>query len=102
VFEEYESTLWDTLSKVNCSHPTYLSMLTRAVQLQEYQTSKTKSLIPGSEVKIVDPGTERAATLRQADAALGRVVENRLLTKPGAPMKRHIGECVIHFLNEDV
>ena len=44
-------------------------------------------------------GTARAAALRQPDAALGRVIENRLLTKPGAPVKRHIGKLhEIYFL----
>jgi len=44
-------------------------------------------------VQTVDPGTARPAVLRQPDAALGRVVENRILTKPGVPVKRHIGKC---------
>jgi cytochrome P450/NADPH-cytochrome P450 reductase len=43
-------------------------------------------------VQTVDPGTARAAVLRQPDAALGRVVENRILTKSGVPVKRHIGK----------
>jgi hypothetical protein len=38
----------------------------------------------------VDVGKERAAALRQPDVLLGRVVENRVLTKDG-PVKRHIG-----------
>lgn len=36
-------------------------------------------------------GTERAEALRQ-EASLGRVVENRVLTKGNGPVKRHIGE----------
>jgi cytochrome P450 / NADPH-cytochrome P450 reductase len=44
------------------------------------------------DVKTIDHGTARAAALRQPNAALGRVVENRILTKPGVPVKRHIGE----------
>ena len=39
----------------------------------------------------MDEGTFRASVLRQPDAALGTVVENKLLTSPGAPAKRHIG-----------
>lgn len=74
-------------------HLEYARGLTDVAHLQEYQTSQSKSSSPGLEVKIVDPGTERAATLRQTDASLGRVIENRLLTKPGGPMKRHIGQC---------
>jgi cytochrome P450/NADPH-cytochrome P450 reductase len=71
VFDEFETNLWETLTK-------------------EYQTSGSSGSAPEFEVKVIDPGIERAATLRQTDAALGRVVENRLLTKPGVPMKRHI------------
>ena len=41
---------------------------------------------------MVDPGTARAAILCQPDAALGRVMENQILTKLGVPLKRHIGK----------
>ena len=44
-------------------------------------------------MRTVDPGTARVAVLRQPDAALGRVTENRILTKSGVPVKRHIGQC---------
>ncbi|KAF7333412.1 Fatty acid hydroxylase [Mycena venus] len=70
MFDEFEAKLWVTLSK-------------------EYSTSRSASLVQGLEVKTVDAGKERAAALRQADALLGRVVENRVLTKTG-PVKRHI------------
>jgi cytochrome P450/NADPH-cytochrome P450 reductase len=43
------------------------------------------------DVKIADPGTQRAISLRQPDAALGRVVENKLLTRDAVQDKRHIG-----------
>ncbi|KAJ6600950.1 fatty acid hydroxylase [Mycena vulgaris] len=69
-FDEFEAGLWATLSK-------------------EYSTSRSESLAPTLEVKTVDVGKERATALRQADALLGRVVENRVLTKDG-PVKRHI------------
>lgn len=46
--------------------------------------------MPTLQVKTVDAGKERATVLRQEDALLGRVVENRVLTKNG-PVKRHIG-----------
>lgn len=46
----------------------------------------------GISFKTVDSDISRAAVLRQPDADLGRVVENRLLTSPNAPEKRHIGE----------
>ncbi|KAJ7105601.1 fatty acid hydroxylase [Mycena epipterygia] len=70
VFDEFEAKLWETLTK-------------------EYSTSRSESLAPTLEVKTVDAGKERAAALRQTDALLGRVVENRILTKDG-PVKRHI------------
>jgi cytochrome P450/NADPH-cytochrome P450 reductase len=41
-------------------------------------------------MKLVDAGTSRAAALRQTDVALGTVTDNRILTAPGAPAKRHI------------
>ncbi|KAH8103110.1 fatty acid hydroxylase [Cristinia sonorae] len=44
----------------------------------------------GIEINAIDAGTGRATALRQSDAALGTVIENRLLTPPGAPAKRHI------------
>ncbi|TFK90994.1 bifunctional P-450/NADPH-P450 reductase [Polyporus arcularius HHB13444] len=44
----------------------------------------------GFEVKTVSAGTERAEILRQKDTALGTVAENKILTAPGAPVKRHI------------
>ncbi|KAJ6577595.1 fatty acid hydroxylase [Mycena capillaripes] len=69
-FDEFEAGLWATLSK-------------------EYSTSRSESLAPTLEVKTVDVGKERATALRQADALLGRVIENRVLTKDG-PVKRHI------------
>ncbi|KAF7347083.1 Fatty acid hydroxylase [Mycena venus] len=70
-FDEFEATLWATLSKV------------------EYSTSRSEALAQTLEVKMIDVGKERATALRQADAFLGRVVENRVLTKNG-PVKRHI------------
>ncbi|KAJ7622599.1 fatty acid hydroxylase [Mycena polygramma] len=67
-FEEFETRLWATLS-------------------QEYSTSRSDAQT--LEVRTVDVGKERATALRQNDALLGRVVENRILTKDG-PVKRHI------------
>ncbi|KAJ7740466.1 fatty acid hydroxylase [Mycena maculata] len=69
-FDDWEAGLWVTLSK-------------------EYATSRAEGLAPTLEITTVDAGKERAAALRQADALLGRVVENRVLTKDG-PVKRHI------------
>ncbi|KAJ7640087.1 fatty acid hydroxylase [Mycena polygramma] len=69
-FHEFEVGLWATLSK-------------------EYSTSCSESLAQTLEVKTVDIGKERAMTLRQEDALLGKVIDNRVLTKTG-PVKRHI------------
>ena len=55
--------------------------------------SEGPAVLSGVSMKTVDKGTSRASVLRQADADLGKVVENRLLTSPNAPAKRHIGEC---------
>ncbi|KAH8111193.1 cytochrome P450 oxidoreductase OrdA-like protein [Phellopilus nigrolimitatus] len=41
-------------------------------------------------VEVSKPGKGRATLLRQLDAETGEVIENKVLTKPGAPMKRHI------------
>ncbi|KAF7351739.1 Fatty acid hydroxylase [Mycena sanguinolenta] len=69
-FDEFEVGLWATLSK-------------------EYSTSRSEELAQTLQVTSVDAGKERAAALRQTDALLGRVLENRVLTK-GGPVKRHI------------
>ena len=45
----------------------------------------------GVAVKTLSAGTERAEILRQKDTALGTVAENKVLTAPGAPPKRHLG-----------
>ena len=95
-FDEFEAKLWVTLSMVLmllCQS----GAITNVHYAQEFHTSKKESVSTGFEVKTVDPGTHRAAALRQPDAALGRVVENRILTKPGVPMKRHIGKSPGNF-----
>lgn len=69
VFDDFEAKLWGTLAK-------------------EYSTTKSDSAV--FEVRSVDSGKERAAALRQDDALLGRVIENKVLTHHG-PVKRHIG-----------
>ncbi|KAL0562835.1 hypothetical protein V5O48_019243, partial [Marasmius crinis-equi] len=72
LFDEFVEGLWGRLTK---EYQTLLS------------TSPTSS---GFEVKTVDSGTGRAEALRQAGTGLGKVVENRTLTKPGYGEKRHI------------
>jgi cytochrome P450/NADPH-cytochrome P450 reductase len=52
---------------------------------------KEGSSVPSVNVRFVGAPTARAATLRQPDSKLGLVVENRMLTAPGAPPKHHIG-----------
>ncbi|CCM04888.1 uncharacterized protein FIBRA_07084 [Fibroporia radiculosa] len=72
-YDDWQAQLWESLS-------------------QEYKTvvSQSPDIPRGLEMKTVDPGTFRASVLRQPDAALGTVVENTLLTKPGTSPKRHI------------
>jgi cytochrome P450/NADPH-cytochrome P450 reductase len=65
------------------------------VILQEYSTARSDTIKSTLEVKTVDAGQARASALRQPDALLGRVVENKVLTK-GGPVKRHIGECAMY------
>ncbi|KAF9812238.1 hypothetical protein IEO21_06278 [Rhodonia placenta] len=74
-FDDWEHKLWGTLSKVY------------KATLGEVQDATQVSHLA---VKTVDAGTYRASVLRQPDAALGTVVENRLLTATGVPPKRHI------------
>ncbi|THH18035.1 hypothetical protein EW146_g2890 [Bondarzewia mesenterica] len=69
-FDEWEAQMWQVLTKA-------------------YHTTESKSS-SALQVKTVDAGTARATALRQPDAVLGAVVENRLLTAPGAPAKHHI------------
>ncbi|KAI0763071.1 flavoprotein-like protein [Trametes elegans] len=72
-FDEWEAQLWKTLSNEY------------SIAVQD-----AKSYTGGIALKTIDSGTSRAATLRQPDADLGRVMDNRLLTSPDAPAKRHI------------
>lgn len=57
---------------------------------QEYSTTSSIS-VSAIEIKELSTGTERAATLRQTDAAFGEVISNTVLTARGKPVKRHIG-----------
>ncbi|CAE6373196.1 unnamed protein product [Rhizoctonia solani] len=71
-FDEWESKLWEALSK------------------QYGVAAKEASSAPSLEVKFVGAPTDRAVTLRQPDSRLGLVIENRLLTAAGAPAKHHL------------
>lgn len=61
--------------------------------VQVYHT-KSSTAVSSIEIRETTSGTERAATLRQADAALGEVISNTILTAPGKPVKRHLGETL--------
>ncbi|KAJ3896345.1 fatty acid hydroxylase [Lentinula edodes] len=70
IFDQFTRNLWATLTKV-------------------YSTVHSESMDSGFKIDI-DSGANRPAALRQSDAALGCVIENRVLTAPGHPVKRHI------------
>ncbi|KAI0819916.1 fatty acid hydroxylase [Trametes gibbosa] len=72
-FDEWEAQLWKALAKE-----------------YGFEAKEQKASVNGISFKTVDSDISRAAVLRQPDADLGRVVENRLLTSPNAPEKRHI------------
>jgi len=61
------------------------------VSIQEYNT-KSSTNASGIDIQEVAASTVRAETLRQADAALGEVIANTILTAPGKPVKRHLGQ----------
>lgn len=72
IFDTWEEKLWPTLAQ--------------AFDVQSgAPTAKEEDFV----VHVTD--TVRAAKLRQGDTGLGKVIENRVLTKEGAPVKRHIG-----------
>ncbi|SJK98069.1 related to bifunctional P-450:NADPH-P450 reductase [Armillaria ostoyae] len=71
VFDEYQVKLWKTLSK-------------------EYSTTRRAADVSVIDVKVIDAGDERAESLRQPDTALGRLLENKILTPTGHPVKRHL------------
>ncbi|KAH7099627.1 fatty acid hydroxylase [Auriculariales sp. MPI-PUGE-AT-0066] len=69
-FDEWEAELWPALAKA-------------------YDVTSDDSDVRGLSI-LIDSATARASQLRQSDAQLGIIVENRLITKPGAIEKRHI------------
>ncbi|KAK0212347.1 fatty acid hydroxylase [Desarmillaria ectypa] len=71
VFDEYQGKLWKTLSK-------------------EYSTTRRAADVSVIDVKVIDAGEERAESLRQPDTALGRLLENKIITLAGHPVKRHL------------
>ena len=87
-FDRWEKGLWEKLSAVSRSCCVLAHLLNW--RLQEFGTTGAAQPI-GINVKTVVAGTTRAEVLRQKDIALGTVAENRVLTTPNAPTKRHIG-----------
>ncbi|KAF5345023.1 hypothetical protein D9758_010443 [Tetrapyrgos nigripes] len=71
LFDNFEAKLWKALT-------------------EKYSTTRAQSTSVGFEVTTVDAGANRASALRQSDSALGTVKENKILTQPGQPVKRHI------------
>ncbi|KAF9263923.1 bifunctional P-450/NADPH-P450 reductase [Marasmius fiardii PR-910] len=72
VFDEFVAGLWDRLTK-------------------EYQTVvSTSPTETGFEVTTVQSANGRAEALRHSGTGVGKVTDNRLLTKPGHGDKRHI------------
>jgi hypothetical protein len=73
-----------------------LSGLHGLINVQEYGAAVNEASPAGLDLKVETVGevTSRAVQLHQRDAALGTVVENRILTAPGGPEKRHIGTCI--------
>ena len=70
----------------------YDSRTLNLIRIQTYGfTAKKDTKQSKINVDFVGTATERAATLRQPDSKLGTVMENRVLTADGAPVKRHIG-----------
>jgi cytochrome P450/NADPH-cytochrome P450 reductase len=89
-FDAWEEQLWKVLGEVSSLLPYSLKRTDPLPQTYNVQPS-TGTHAVGLDVKIADPGTQRAISLRQPDTALGRVVENKLLTKGAIQDKRHIG-----------
>ncbi|KIM30076.1 hypothetical protein M408DRAFT_328481 [Serendipita vermifera MAFF 305830] len=69
-FEAWEQGLWDVLVPDN--------------------QTQGEDIDEPLDIKVVSHGEDRAITLRQPDLKLAYVETNRLLTKAGAPEKRHI------------
>ena len=79
-FDEWEKSVWETLGA-------------------EYGAPAAKETnVSAFDVKTVSTGTSRAELLRQRDLAFGTVIENKTLTAPGAPTKRHIGMFMTFML----
>ena len=89
-FDHWESLLFKKLTEV-LSLVCSVCSVVDVFSAQEYQT-KSSASVSSIEIQETATGTERAATLRQADAALGEVIANTILTAPGKPVKRHLGE----------
>ena len=91
-FDNWEDRLFEKLTEVL----SLLPLVRSAADLLFAQVYHTKSsaTVSSIEIKETSAGMERAATLRQTDAALGEVISNTVLTAPGKPVKRHLGETL--------
>ncbi|KAI0071730.1 bifunctional P-450/NADPH-P450 reductase [Panus rudis PR-1116 ss-1] len=69
-FDRWCANLWEEVSKI-------------------YETRKADG-VGSLKITTVETGSSRANLLRQPDTAFGTVIENHILTSPGAPEKRHI------------
>jgi cytochrome P450/NADPH-cytochrome P450 reductase len=88
-FDNWEAHLWETLAAVR--HLARSFRVGPEIWLQRYNVKAGKDT-DILEVTVIGTGTERAIALRQPDAALAKVIENRVLTKRGISEKRHIGK----------
>ena len=89
-FDDWEDRLFEKLTEV-ISLLRQICLLVDVLSIEEYHTKSSKS-VSSIEIRETAPGTERAQTLRQADAVLGEAIANTVLTAPGKPVKRHLGE----------
>lgn len=92
VFDKWETQLWASLTEVIPSSAVVHRL--NLIYLQTYQTKEEVS-DAGVKLQIVDTGGSRATILRQSDTKLGTVIENRILTAPGAPPKRHLRKSIV-------
>ena len=89
-FDIWEDRLFKKLTEVTSLVPP-VCLVVDIPHAQVYRT-KSSTAVSSIEIRETTSGTERATTLRQGNAALGEVISNTVLTAPGKPLKRHLGE----------
>ena len=69
--------LWETSAEVSSRDSVWLTLI---IWFQKYNIKavNANANAPSIDVKLVDSGTNRATALRQADAEMGTVVENKI------------------------